>query len=136
MTDAYRRNIGKIRKIFKKYKIILAVQYGSSVKSRSPKDYDLALYSKRPSRDLLIKIQSELQPFFDRPLDLAVLSSRTDPLLAYEIVTGGSVMYQARKHAFETWLVYAWRRYLDTKKFRDLERMYIKKGLKYVTGRD
>lgn len=127
-------DLSKVKKILKKYHVLLAVQYGSSLKSKYAEDYDIALYLKN-NRNKISSIQRELEMIFDKPLDLVELSERTDPLLAYEILSTGKPLYEEKKDLFENLLVQIWKKYLDTQKFRDLENAYIKKGIKRVTRR-
>lgn len=123
----------KIGTVCKKYGISCVVLYGSSLKTNNPGDYDIALYTLKPLKTSLAKIQYLLQAFFKRPLDVVLLTHKTDPLLGHEIISQGEILYESKKNIFLDFSVYMWKKYLDTRKFRKLENFYIKEGLKYVS---
>ncbi|OGW76158.1 MAG: hypothetical protein A3J72_09350, partial [Nitrospirae bacterium RIFCSPHIGHO2_02_FULL_40_19] len=112
----------KLKKIFKKYHVLFAIQYGSSLTSKWAEDIDLALYCQKPSQINTWKLYGELQPFFDRQLDLIILTNHSNPLLTYEILTKGKVLYMKSLSLFVPIVVTLWKRYLDTQKFRNLEK--------------
>jgi predicted nucleotidyltransferase len=131
MIISLQNDFEHIKAILKKYSIIFAVQYGSSLTSDSYEDIDIAVYAEK-KLDVL-KLQSDLQVYFEQPLDMVRLSHHTDPLLSHEIMYRGSAIYKTQPDRYHTFRVFVWKKYLDTKKFRDLESAYIKKGIKHVT---
>ena len=124
-----------LQKIFKKYKIIFAIQYGSSLDSKNAQDYDLAVYCRNPSKVNTFKLYGELQPLLHKPLDLIILKRNSSPLLTYEIIRKGKVIYIGNQALFLSLVIFFWKRYLDTAKFRKLENLYITRTLKHVTRR-
>ncbi len=129
--------VSKLKKIFKKYHVLFAIQYGSSLSSagNQAEDIDIALYCKNPSKVNTWNLYGELQPFFDKQLDLVLITNHSNPLLTYEALTKGKVLYMKSMAIFVPIVVFLWKRYLDTQQFRSLEKNYIKKGLKHVSSR-
>ncbi len=122
----------KIKQLATKYRFLFVVQYGSSIAGLAPRDYDIAFASDHIPKISPLEIARRLQSHFDKPLDIVFLTTRTDPLLSYEILTKGKLLYERKKESYIKFKVFAWKRYLDTKKFRDLEDLYLKKEIKHV----
>jgi hypothetical protein len=56
-----------------------------------------------------------------------------DPLLAYEISTKSKLIYESQKDSFLEFQGRAWKDYLDSQRYRDYEKKYIKKRIKNVS---
>lgn len=122
----------KIKQLAAKYRFLFVVQYGSSIAGSAPRDYDVAFASDHILKISPVEIAHQLQSHFDRPVDIVFLTTRTDPLLSHEILTKGKLLYERKKGSYIKFKIFAWKKYLDTKKFRDLEDIYLKKEIKHV----
>jgi hypothetical protein len=57
-------------------------------------------------------------------LDIVILN-HANPLLGYHIVRDGTLLYESESGAFDHYKLGAWKRYLDTARFRRLESEYV-----------
>lgn len=132
MRRAQPNLLKKIKQLAAKYRFLFVVQYGSSIAGLTPRDYDVAFASDHIPKISPVEIAHQLQFHFDKPVDIVFLTTRTDPLLSHEILTKGKLLYERKKESYIKFKVFAWKRYLDTKKFRDLEDLFLKKEIKHV----
>ena len=127
----------KIVDACKKHGFDFCVLFGSSVDKKLKKykrDYDLAFYSmKYVSGSLKLKLLEELQLFFDKTIDITLIQPLMDPLLAYEISKKGRLMCELKEDSFLEFQGRAWKDYLDSQRYRDYEKEYIKKKIKNVS---
>jgi len=68
-----------------------------------------------------------LERLFQKPVDLVILSSTTDPLLLNEIFTDGEPLYQRETDIFYRWKTFAWHCYMDTQWIRDMQWEWIQR---------
>lgn len=127
----------KISEICKRYHFYFCVWFGSAVDPKLKKhsrDYDLAFYGGQALKeDLKFELYKELSPFFKKPVDVILIQLLMDPLLAYEISTKGKLVYESKKDSFLEFQGRAWKDYLDSKRYRDYEKTYLKKRIKNVS---
>lgn len=111
----------------------LLVQFGSTVggPTHAGSDLDLAVLLTEPcdlwkaSGDL----QADLQPLApDREIDLAILN-RADPLFLKQILQRCTLLYGSRRD-LDDLTRYAWKRYVDHRRFLDMERTYVDRKVK------
>lgn len=127
----------KIKALCRKYDLYFCVLFGSGSSAKNRKlqrDYDLAFYGgQRLPSDLKLKLYHVLQPLFDKPVDVILVQPLMDPLLAYEISTKGKLVVELQKDSFLSFQTRAWKDYLDSKRYRDYEREYIRRKVKDVS---
>ncbi len=127
----------KISEICRKYHFHFCVWFGSGVDKKLKKhsrDYDLAFYAGRSiPGDLRLKLYEELTPHFNKSIDIVLIQPLMDPLLAYEISTKGQLIYESKKDSFLEFQGRAWKDYLDSERYRDYEKKYLKKRIKNVS---
>ena len=126
----------KILELCKKYNFCFCVLFGSGADKKLKKhvrDYDFAFYSeKHISGNLKFTLIEKLQAFFDKSIDITILQPLSDPLLAYEISTKGKLICELKEDSFLEFQGRAWKDYLDSQRYRDYEKEYIKKRVKNV----
>ena len=127
----------KISRLCKKYGFLFSVWFGSGVDKKLKKyqrDYDIAFYKgKHIDGHIMPTLYKELQPLFDKPIDIILVQPLMDPLLAYEISTKGQLLCELKKDSFLEFQGRAWKDYLDSEHYRKYERAYIKKRVKHVS---
>jgi hypothetical protein len=81
-----------------------------------------------PERELEL-IRALVLATHEGNLDVVILN-HADPLLGYHVVRDGGVLYEREPGMFDWYRWWAWKRYLDTAKFRRLESEYVDAFLK------
>ncbi len=115
--------------------IELLVLFGSSAgdTSETARDIDIAMKLKKGIQISKLKLIYKLDDFFNKKIDLVLLTSDTDPLLIYEIFSTGKCIYERKKGIFEKEKLRAWKLYLDTEKIRSMRSRYLKDFVKKVS---
>lgn len=125
----------KILAVCKKHRFSFCVLFGSAAEeAHHQRDYDLAFYvGHEISGAIKFDLLKELQSFFDKPIDIVLLQPSTDPLLAYEIAHKGRLICELKQESFLEFQTRTWKKYLDTQRYRDYEKEYIRKKTKNVS---
>ena len=119
--------------------IELVILFGSRVTgfATPSSDVDLAVQLKkglaRSKLDLLYELETIFHP---ESVDLVMLTPDTSPLLRYEILFGGRVLYEESEGLFEQGKLKAWKLYLDTAPLRKRELQYLRefvRRMRHVT---
>jgi len=114
--------------------VMLIVTFGSRATGAARPDSDtdvgvwLADPNITPERELDL-IRALVGATHEGNLDVVVLN-HADPLLGYHIVRDGVLLYEREPGTFDWYRLWAWKRYLDTEKFRQLDSAYIDAFLK------
>jgi predicted nucleotidyltransferase len=123
----------KIRSVARKFKLRLIVVFGSAVKNRfhQKSDLDIAVYLENP--DISFKefsaLIEELQNIFpEREVDVSILN-HADPLFLKKILESCELVY-GNPQELAKLKIYAFKRYLDHKRFFEMERKYVEKFIK------
>jgi predicted nucleotidyltransferase len=134
LRDDQSRRIGEI---CLRRRIELAVLFGSAALGgrRDDSDVDIPLLPGHQDRmgknlaklDLICDLGGILEP---RSVDLVVLTPDTDPLLLFEIFSGGIPVFEARSGIFQEQRSRAAFLYWDTKKFRRAEAESLRRRVK------
>jgi uncharacterized protein len=111
-----------------KHGIRLLLRFGSTVSGRiHPRsDVDLAVLLDRHDRrfDTYADLRADLQALVPgEDLDLAVIN-HADPLFLKQVVDGCALLYGSEE-ALADLKLYAWKRYLDHRRFLDMERAWL-----------
>lgn len=128
----------RITKIGKKYKLKLAVIYGSSARGRSHKTSDLdiaVLGEKQLDFKTLLELYSEFGRIFkDKEVDVKSLH-RVDPFFRYQVMQDSILIYgdHLEYHNFKA---YAFRAYMDSKDLLRLEKILSQKTISYLRQLD
>jgi len=111
----------QLEPLARRHGLRLIVLFGSQVTGRThpESDVDVAVWAARPitpgRRD---RLWSELTDLFQTEIDLALLN-HAEPLLMKHVARTGRLLYESRRWAWEEFKGFAFRYYLDTRKFRD-----------------
>ncbi|WP_448382715.1 nucleotidyltransferase domain-containing protein [Desulfosoma sp.] len=117
-----------LRRYCRERHIRLAVLFGSWAqgKGRQGSDVDVAVLPARGCHpDPLQWIFDFQEFFFDRHVDLVVLSPHTDPLLLCEIFFTGRPLYEDVSGVFQAERIRAWKLYLDTAPLRRRRKSFL-----------
>ena len=122
----------KIEEFSRKYQLLLLILHGSHVKGTNNKqsDIDLGLLgsSTKIMRKKYLDIFSDLADIFGDKADPAILNN-AEPLITYQTALNGQPLYEKRKGLFQEFKLQSISRYQDAKKFRELEKAYIKRAV-------
>jgi predicted nucleotidyltransferase len=136
MQNKQKQNINfdasKIRDLCQKHGIKLLLLHGSYAKGTATAQSDIdigILYDKRkkPFRGYT-EIFSDFGEVFGDKFDPVFLNG-AEPLICYQTALHGQSLFQETEHTFADYKVQTIGRYLDTKKFRELEKAYVKRGI-------
>jgi predicted nucleotidyltransferase len=118
----------QLRRLFATHGVVLAYLFGSQAEGKAGpiSDVDIAvLLGPQVDREQWFQVQldliGELTSLFHRDdVDVVILNEAT-PVLAYEVVRSGQVLYEAEPGTRVDYEVTALRRYADTKPLRRLQ---------------
>jgi predicted nucleotidyltransferase len=109
--------------------IRLCVLFGSqaSGQTHDRSDIDLALWPHQVQlADVKLRWWSELERLLDQKVSLVLVSPAVDPLLGFEIVRAGRVIYEREDGLWQQQRLQLWRLYTDTAPLRQLERQKLR----------
>jgi predicted nucleotidyltransferase len=115
--------------VCERFGVALAVMFGSRVRdmARSDSDVDVGVWladpNITPERELEL-IRALVMATHEGNLDVVILN-HADPLLGYHVMRDGALLYEHELGTFDRYKLWAWKRYLDTDKFRRLDSMYV-----------
>ena len=114
--------------------ISLIVLFGSQVQSSAKEDSDVDLgllletYPITPSEELTL-IRELVWTTENANLDITILN-HADPLLGYHVACHGHPLYEQEPTSFNRFQLRAWKRFIDTAKFRRMQRPFIEAFLR------
>lgn len=122
----------KVVEVARKYNLSLVLLFGSQATGKTHKgsDYDIAYLSDAP---LSLKDESKLvidlmQMFRSEAVDIASIRGAS-PLLLYEIVHTGEVLFERTPSLFTSLYVYAIRVYEEARPLFELRSEFLKKRI-------
>ncbi|MFW6140596.1 MAG: type VII toxin-antitoxin system MntA family adenylyltransferase antitoxin [Acidobacteriota bacterium] len=124
-------NKEKLETLCQKYNIKLMILHGSYAKgnARSESDIDIGILSqKKFDFDEQIKVVSDFSEVFGDKFDPVFLNG-AEPLISYQVAVNGRLLYEAKKGMFHQFRIQAVARYMDSKKFRVMEKLYLKRAI-------
>ncbi|HIC94363.1 MAG TPA: nucleotidyltransferase domain-containing protein [Anaerolineae bacterium] len=131
-----RQYFPQLKELFANNGVILAYLFGSQVEGRAGplSDIDIAvlLGPDVPSErwtDVQIELICELMSIFHRDDIDVVILNRATPLLAWEVVKYGKVIYEDETRPGVDFAVYAASRYADTEPLRRLAQRYLEEWI-------
>lgn len=125
---------GELAEFCQKRGISLVVLFGSQVQSSAKEDSDVDLgllletYPITPSEELTL-IRELVWITENANLDITILN-HADPLLGYHVACHGRPLYEQEPYSFNRFQLRAWKRFIDTAKFRRLQRPFIEAFLR------
>jgi len=119
-------NKKKLHEVCEKFGLSLVILFGSNAKKKGRKpDSDVDIGIQVKDIDTLVKkdlalLSAFTEAFEHSKIDLTYLNY-ADPLLLYEIVKDGILIYQDKKGLFAEFKIKALKKHFDAKKFYELE---------------
>ncbi|MFW6026466.1 MAG: type VII toxin-antitoxin system MntA family adenylyltransferase antitoxin [Candidatus Woesearchaeota archaeon] len=127
------RTKSNLRKIARKYDLLLFVYFGSRVKNEETKesDYDFAFYNKEKISEVIyLQLKKDIYYLLNTShIDLIDLNREDDPVLRYEIFKDGICIYEKYKGIFEKVQTDSWFNYIYYKPYLEEQRKFLKKSL-------
>lgn len=119
----------KIDKIAEKYRLKLAILFGSQATGKAHKgsDTDVAvLGEKKLSFEDIINLNNELaEAFQTREIDVKSLHN-SDPLFRYQVMRNGKLLY-GKNYDYHSFKAYAFRDFVDSRDIFDLKEIMVRK---------
>ncbi|MBL7191972.1 nucleotidyltransferase domain-containing protein [bacterium] len=130
MTDFTRLKYDEdaLKQFAAKHNIMLVILYGSRAEGTADEDsdWDIAVMPKHRTHPEKYKLLVELDFVFECEIDSCLIDSDSDPLLRWEVFRVGLPLYEDEPWRFDDEYILAWKIFLDTEKFRRLEREIIR----------
>ncbi|MFH1505266.1 MAG: nucleotidyltransferase domain-containing protein [Candidatus Omnitrophota bacterium] len=125
-------NENELKKLCRKYGLSLVVLHGSFVKGTAnfKSDIDVGILGDpKVIKDKYFDIIRDFSSIFGDKFDPVFLNG-AEPMITYQVAMNGRPLYEKTKGLFNSFKMYTLVRYMDTKKFRLLEKQYIKSAIK------
>lgn len=114
LTENGQQMMAKIADWCRSQPVKLCVLFGSQAtgRQRPDSDVDLAIWPlQKPSAQTKLAWLRELENLLDKPVSLALVSADLDPVLGFEIVRDGRLVYELQpelwfKHRSQLWFAY------------------------------
>jgi predicted nucleotidyltransferase len=119
----------RLPRVCERFGVTLVAMFGSRVKgtARTDSDVDVGVWLAdpdiAPERELEL-VRALVMATHEGNLDVVILN-HADPLLGYHVMRDGALLYEREPGLFDRYKLWAWKRYLDTEKFRQLQWKYI-----------
>jgi predicted nucleotidyltransferase len=124
----------KMAALCKKHRIILMVLHGSHARGRANRQSDVdigILTGAKIDSEQYLDFLHYFSEIFGDQFDPVILNG-AEPLITYQVAIHGKPLFEQRKGAFASFQVQAISRYQDSRKFRELEKIYIKRAIAEV----
>lgn len=121
----------RLKKLCKKSGILLIVLHGSYAKGnvREKSDIDIGILSRKKfDSSKQLNILTELSEVFGDRFDPVFLNG-AEPLISYRVAIHGTPLFEDEERIFQRFRIQAIARYMDSKKFRILEKSYLKRAI-------
>ncbi|MGB7297360.1 MAG: nucleotidyltransferase domain-containing protein [Candidatus Aminicenantales bacterium] len=131
-------NKEKIKTLCEKHGISLLILHGSlATGTETPQsDIDIGiLSSEKIDSERYLDIMKDFGGIFGDKFDPVFLNG-AEPMISYRVALLGKPLYEKKKGLFASFKMQAMARYMDSKKFRALEKLYIKQAIEKGASRD
>lgn len=121
----------RLKQLCQKYNILLVILHGSHAKgnARGQSDVDIGILSrKKYDSSEQLNILNDFGEVFGDRFDPVFLNG-AEPLISYQVAIHGKSLYEEKKGIIERFRIQAIARYMDSKKFRILEKSYLKRAV-------
>lgn len=121
----------KFKATCEKYNLSLVILHGSYVAGTATPQSDIDIgFLGEPDiiKEKYFDILRDFSDFFGDKFDPVVLNG-AEAMITYHVALNGIPLYEKRKGLFNSFKAGALVRYADTKKFRLLERKYVKQAV-------
>lgn len=114
-----------------KHRILLIILHGSYAKGKAKEksDIDIGILSReRFNSSQQLDVLNDLGGVFGDKFDPVFLNS-AEPLISYQVALYGKPLFEEKEGNFERFRIQAVSRYMDSKKFRIMEKSYLKRAI-------
>jgi len=121
----------RLENLCQKYNIQLIILHGSYARGNEmgKSDIDIGILS-REKFDLnnQLNILNDFGEVFGDKFDPVFLNG-AEPLISYQVAIHGKPLFEETEGIFQRFRIQAVARYMDSKKFRDMEKSYLKRAI-------
>lgn len=124
----------KIAALCKKHRVILMILHGSQARGHANRQSDVdigILTAAKIESEQYPELLNDFSEVFGDQFDPVILNG-AEPLITYQVAIHGKPLFEERKGVFASFQVQAVSRYQDSRKFRELEKIYIKRAIAEV----
>lgn len=117
--------------VCRKHSIKMLVLHGSYAKGQSTEKSDIDLGILGQGKELsksYFEVIKDLAGIFGDKVDPAFLNG-AEPMICYHVAMAGRPLFEAQQGIFANYRLQSIARYMDTKKFREMEKKYIKSAI-------
>lgn len=128
----FKFNQEKLEGFCQKHNLKLLVLHGSYAKGKATdkSDIDIGILSQEKiDSSKYFNILRDFSEIFGDKFDPVFLNG-AEPMISYHVALAGKPLYEKAKGIFANFRIQSIGRFLDTKKFRELEKYYIKKAIR------
>lgn len=121
----------RLKKLCQKYGILLIILHGSYAKGnvRGKSDIDIGILSRKKfDSGNQLNILNDLGEVFGDRFDPVFLNS-AEPVINYQVAIHGKSLFEEKEGIFQRFRIQAIARYMDSKKFRIMEKSYLKRAI-------
>jgi len=121
----------RLKKLCQKYGILLIILHGSYAKGnvRGKSDIDIGILSRKKfDSSNQLNILNDLGEVFGDRFDPVFLNS-AEPVINYQVAIHGKSLFEEKEGIFQRFRIQAIARYMDSKKFRIMEKSYLKRAI-------
>ncbi len=124
-------NKERLKNLCQKYNIQLIILHGSYAtgNEEGKSDIDIGILG-REKLDLnnQLNILNDFSEVFGDKFDPVFLNG-AEPLISYQVAIHGKPLFEETEGIFQRFRIQAVARYMDSKKFRNMEKLYLKRAI-------
>lgn len=121
----------KLENLCRKYKIQLIILHGSYARGNAngKSDIDIGILSREKlDLDNRLNVLNDFGEVFGDKFDPVFLNG-AEPLISYQVAIHGKPVFEETEGIFQRFQIQAIARYMDSKKFRIMEKLYLKRAI-------
>jgi len=121
----------ELANLCQKYNIQLLILHGSYAtgNAASKSDIDIGILGREKfGSDNKLDILNDFSEVFGEKFDPVFLNG-AEPLISYQAAIHGKPLYEETQSVFQRFRLQAVAKYMDSKKFRDMEKLYLKRAI-------
>lgn len=121
----------RLKNLCQKYNIQLLILHGSYAagNAASKSDIDIGILGREKfGSNNKLNILNDFSEVFGDKFDPVFLNG-AEPLISYQAAIHGKPLYEETQGVFQRFRLQAVAKYMDSKKFRDMEKLYLKRAI-------
>ena len=121
----------RLKKLCQKYGIQLLILHASYATGNavSKSDIDIGILGReRFDSNNRLGILNDFSEVFGDKFDPVFLNG-AEPLISYQVAIHGKLLYEETRGLFQRFRIQTVAKYMDSKKFRDMEKLYLKRAI-------